>query len=156
MFYGEYEHTLDRKGRLIIPSKLREVAQAHYVEKFYITRGLDKCLFVFTEEEWRLQEAKYRALPFTKSATRSFTRLYFSGASEVTCDKQGRILMPKVLKDFAGIKRDVVILGVSNHIEVWAKEAWKEFYESSKETFEEVADRLIEGPSQESQPHEGK
>jgi len=156
MFYGEYEHTLDRKGRLIIPSKLREVAQAHYVEKFFITRGLDKCLFLFTEEEWKLQETRYRSLPFTKSATRSFNRLYFSGASEVVCDKQGRILIPKVLKEFGGIKRDVVILGVSNHVEIWAKETWKEFYEASKDSFEEVADRLMDASSQESQPHEGK
>jgi len=156
MFYGEYEHTLDRKGRLIIPSRLREVAQAHYVEKFFITRGLDKCLFLFTEEEWKFQETRYRSLPFTKSATRSFNRLYFSGASEVVCDKQGRILIPKVLKEFGGIKRDVVILGVSNHVEIWAKEAWKEFYEASKDSFEEVADRLMDASSQESQPHEGK
>jgi len=153
MFYGEYEHALDRKGRLIIPSKLREVAQAHYVEKFYITRGLDKCLFLFTEEEWRVQESKYRALPFTKSSARSFTRLYFSGASETVCDKQGRILISKVLKDFAGIKRDVIILGVSNHIEIWAKEAWREYYEGSKENFEEVAERLME-TSQEQPSHE--
>ena len=150
MFYGEYEHTLDRKGRLIVPSKLREVAQANYVEKFFITRGLDQCLFLFTEEEWKFQESKFKSLSFTKSAARSFTRLYFSGASDVTCDKQGRILIPKVLKDFAGVKRDVVILGVSNHIEIWAKEKWQTFYESSKETFEEVADRLIDNTPQES------
>ena len=144
MFYGEYEHTLDRKGRLIVPSKFREVAQAHYVEKFFVTRGLDKCLFFFTEEEWKIQEAKFKSLSFTKPEARKFNRLYFSGACELTVDKQGRVLIPKYLKDFAGIKHDVVVIGVSNRIEIWAKEKWKEFYEGSKDSFEEIADKLVD------------
>ncbi|MBU3934210.1 MAG: cell division/cell wall cluster transcriptional repressor MraZ, partial [Candidatus Omnitrophica bacterium] len=72
MFYGEYEHSLDRKGRLIFPSKFRQVSKENYIERFYITRGLDKCLFVFTEEEWKLQEQKFKSLPFTKAETRKF------------------------------------------------------------------------------------
>ena len=144
MFYGEYEHTLDRKGRLIVPSKFREVAQAHYVEKFFVTRGLDKCLFFFTEEEWKIQEAKFKSFSFTKPEARKFNRLYFSGACELTVDKQGRVLVPKYLKDFAGIKHDVVVIGVSNRIEIWAKEKWKEFYEGSKDSFEELADKLVD------------
>ena len=144
MFYGEYEHTLDRKGRLIIPSKFREVAQAHYVEKFFVTRGLDKCLFFFTEEEWKIQEAKFKSLSFTKPEARKFNRLYFSGACELTVDKQGRVLIPKYLKEFAGIKHDVIVIGVSSRIEIWAKEKWKEFYEGTKDTFEEIADKLID------------
>lgn len=147
MFYGEYEHALDRKGRLIIPAKFREVAQAHYVEKFFVTRGLDKCLFLFTEEEWKSQEAKFKSLSFTKPQARKFNRLYFSGAGELTVDKQGRVLIPKYLKDFAGIKHDVMIIGVSNRIEIWAKEKWKEFYETSKDSFEEIADNLIDSSS---------
>ena len=147
MFYGEYDHTLDRKGRLIIPSKFREVAQANYVEKFFVTRGLDKCLFFFTEEEWKSQEAKFKSLSFTKPEARKFNRLYFSGACELTVDKQGRVLIPKYLKDFAGIKHDVVIIGVSSRIEIWAKEKWKEFYEGSKDSFEDLADKLIEPSS---------
>ncbi len=144
MFYGEYEHNIDRKGRLIIPSKLRQVFKEHYVEKFYITRGLDGCLFLFTEDEWKTQEQKFKAMSFTKKEARKFNRMYFSGACELTCDKQGRILMPTYLKQFANIKRDVMIVGVSNRIEVWAKERWLEFYESNKETFEETAERLME------------
>ena len=147
MFYGEYEHTLDRKGRLIIPSKFREVAQAHYVEKFFVTRGLDKCLFFFTEEEWKLQEAKFKSLSFTKPEARKFNRLYFSGACELTVDKQGRVLIPKYLKDFAGIKQNVVVIGVSNRIEIWAKEKWKEFYEGNKDSFEDIADKLVDPSS---------
>ena len=144
MFYGEYEHTLDRKGRLIVPSKFREVAQAHYVEKFFVTRGLDKCLFFFTEEEWKIQEAKFKSLSFTKPEARKFNRLYFSGACELTVDKQGRVLIPKYLKEFAGIKHDIVIIGVSNRIEIWAKEKWREFYEGSKDSFEDIADKLVD------------
>ncbi|MCH8329827.1 MAG: division/cell wall cluster transcriptional repressor MraZ [Bacteroidetes bacterium] len=144
MFYGEHEHTLDRKGRLIIPSKFREVAQANYVEKFFVTRGLDKCLFFFTEEEWKNQEAKFKSLSFTKSEARRFNRLYFSGACELTVDKQGRVLIPKYLKDFAGIRHDVIVIGVSNRIEIWAKDKWKEFYEASKDSFEETAENLID------------
>ncbi len=147
MFYGEYEHTLDRKGRLIIPSKFREVAQANYVEKFFVTRGLDKCLFLFTEEEWKSQETKFKSLSFTKPEARKFNRLYFSGACELAVDKQGRVLIPKYLKDFAGIKQDVMLIGVSNRIEIWAKEKWKEFYDATKDGFEEMADRLIDPSS---------
>ena len=123
MFYGEHEHSIDRKGRLIIPSKFREVSKDHYVERFFVTRGLDSCLFVFTEDEWRKQESKFKSVSFTKTESRKFNRLYFSGASEIECDKQGRILIPKYLKDYAAIKRDVMIIGVSNRIEVWSREA---------------------------------
>ena len=122
---------------------LREVAKAHYVEKFYITRGLDKCLFLFTENEWKSQESKFKSISFTKSESRKFNRLYFSGAGEIECDKQGRILIPKYLKDYAGIKRDVMIIGVSNRIEIWDKGGWQDYYNNSKESFEEIAERLM-------------
>lgn len=144
MFYGEYEHTIDRKGRLIIPAKFREVARENLIEKFFITRGLDGCLFVFAEEEWRQQERVFRAISFTKSESRKFKRLYFSGACEVTCDKQGRILIPQNLKDFADIKREVMIVGVSSRFEIWSKARWTEFYRTSAESFEEVAEKLLE------------
>jgi len=94
MFYGEYEHSIDKKGRLIIPSKFREVYKEKYSEKFYITRGLDRCLFLFAEEDWKTQERRFKELPFTREEARKFNRLYFSGASEVGCDTQGRILIP--------------------------------------------------------------
>jgi len=143
MFYGEYGHAIDNKGRLIIPSRFRESLKEYDIEKLYMTRGLDKCLFVFTESEWRSQESKFKSISFTKSEARKFNRLYFSGATQVEFDKQGRILIPKYLKDYAGIKRDVMIIGVSNRIEIWSKELWREYYDSSKESFEEIAEKLI-------------
>jgi len=144
MFYGEYLHSIDRKGRLILPAKFREVAKAQFIEKFFVTRGLDICLFMFSEEEWRTQESKFKAIPFTKQQARTFNRLYFSGAVEVVFDGQGRILLPQYLKDFAQIKRDVVIVGVSNRIEIWAKDKWQEFYGNSRQSFEEIAEKLMD------------
>lgn len=144
MFYGEYVHSIDRKGRLILPAKYREVAKANFMEKFFVTRGLDKCLFMFSEEEWRSQEAKFKAISFTKPESRTFNRLYFSGAIDVVPDKQGRILLPQFLKDFAEIKRDVVVVGVSNRIEIWAKDKWQDFYGNSRQSFEQIAEKLID------------
>jgi MraZ protein len=148
VFYGEFKHTLDRKGRLIVPSKFREVFQENYVEKFFVTRGLDRCLFVFVEDEWRNQERTFRNLSFTRQEARKFNRLYFSGACEVTCDKQGRILIPDYLKQYAGIQKDVVLVGVSNRIEIWGADEWRVYYEESKDSFEEISERLLDqGPS---------
>ena len=144
MFYGEYLHSIDRKGRLILPAKFRETSKAHFVEKFFVTRGLDKCLFMFAEEEWRSQETKFKGISFTKQQARTFNRLYFSGAVEVIPDKQGRILLPQYLKEFAEIKKDVMVVGVSNRIEIWAKDKWQGFYETSKQSFEEIAEKMME------------
>lgn len=144
MFYGEYLHSIDRKGRLILPAKFRQACQVNFIEKFFLTRGLDKCLFMFSEEEWRSQEQKFKAISFTKQQARTFNRLYFSGAVEVSPDKQGRILIPQYLKDFAEIKKDVVIVGVSNRIEIWAKNKWEEFYGSWRPSFEEIAEKLMD------------
>ena len=146
MFYGEHEHSVDRKGRLIIPAKFREVFKEHYVERFFVTRGLDTCLFVFPEDEWRKQEARFKALSFTSSEARKFNRLYFSGACEVTCDRQGRILVPEYLKEFAQIRRDVVIVGVSNRIEIWSRENWSQFFQGTKDSFEKIAENIFGNP----------
>ena len=143
MFYGEHEHTIDKKGRLIIPSKFRESLKEYDIENLYITRGLDKCLFMFSEEEWKAQETKFKSVSFTKQESRAFNRLYFSGAVDVAPDKQGRILIPQYLKDFAEIKRDVTIVGVSNRIEIWAQELWQEFYGNSRQSFEAIAEKLM-------------
>jgi MraZ protein len=144
MFYGEYLHTIDRKGRLILPAKFREVAKANFIEKFFLTRGLDKCLFMFAEEEWRSQEARFKNISFTKNEARTFNRLFFSGALELTPDRQGRLLLAQYLKDYAAIKRDVVIVGVSNRIEIWSRELWQNFYATSRPSFEEIAEKLID------------
>lgn len=144
MFYGEYEHALDNKGRVIIPAKFREIFKEHYAERFFLTRGLDQCLFVFTEENWKAQEKKFREMPFTRGEARRFNRLYFSGACDAVCDKQGRILIPDYLKSYAGIKQEVMIIGVSDRIEIWAKEKWHEFYNQHKGNFEDLAEKLIQ------------
>lgn len=144
MFYGEYFHSIDRKGRLILPAKFRETAKSQFIEKFFVTRGLDKCLFMLSEEEWRSQETKLKAMPFTKQQSRTFNRLYFSGAVEVVFDSQGRILLPQNLKDYAEIKKDVVIVGVSSRIEIWAKDKWHEFYGNSRQSYEEIAEKLMD------------
>lgn len=143
MFYGEYEHTIDRKGRLIIPAKFRQALKDQGSKALFLTRGLDGCLFLFPEAEWRQAEARFKQIPFTKSEGRKFNRLFFSGAAEVDVDGLGRLLVPKTLKDFAQIKQDVVVVGVSNRIEIWAKEKWQAFYESSRQSFEEVAERVM-------------
>jgi MraZ protein len=144
MFYGEYEHTIDNKGRVIIPAKFRQISKESYVEKFFVTRGLDKCLFVFTEEEWRSQEHKFKNLPFTKKDSRKFNRLFFSGAFEAVIDKQGRILIPKYLKDYAQIKRNIIVVGVSNRFEIWDDTLWKEYYNNTQSSFEDIAEDLFD------------
>lgn len=143
MFYGEYAHYIDKKGRLILPSKFRDAAKNHFIEKFFITRGLDKCLFVFAEEEWKVVEQKFKSMSFTNQDSRKFNRIYFSGAVDMIPDKQGRVLIPSYLKDYAQIKRDVVIIGVSNRIEIWGKDQWHNFYNENLESFEGTAEKLI-------------
>jgi MraZ protein len=143
MFYGEYEHAIDRKGRIIIPARFRQVLNANNIDTLFLTRGLDGCLFLFAESEWRLAESRFKQVPFTKAEGRKFNRLFFSGASEVRLDRLGRVLIPKHLKEFAQIKQDVVVVGVSNRMEVWAKDKWREFYESSRQGYEEVAERVL-------------
>ena len=143
MFYGEYNHGIDRKGRLILPARFREICKESEIEKFFITRGLDKCLFMFTEEEWRVQEQKFKNQPFTKQETRSFNRLFFSGAISVAPDKQGRFIIPQYLKDYANVKKDAIVIGVSNRIEIWDTKSWQAFYATSSETFEQIAENMI-------------
>jgi len=143
MFYGEYKHSLDRKGRLILPSKFRDVCKEYGIEKFFLTRGLDKCIFMFSDDEWRSQEQKFRGMPFTKQETRAFNRMFFSGAVDVFPDKQGRFIIPDYLKEFALIKRDTMILGISNRIEIWDRKSWYDFYANSSESFEQIAENIL-------------
>ncbi len=143
MFYGEFSHTLDEKNRFILPSRFREVASRQNIRNFYLTRGLDGCLFLFPDAEWRRQEEVFRSLPLTSSEARRFNRLYFSGAVEVEITKQGRILIPNYLKDFAGIDREIILIGVSSRIEIWAKERWNVFYQDAVGDFEKIAEKLL-------------
>lgn len=143
MFYGEYKHGIDRKGRLILPSRFREVCKECGIERFFLTRGLDKCIFMFSEDEWRLQEQKFKNASFTKQETRSFNRMFFAGAVHVAPDRQGRFIVPDYLKDYAGIKRETVIIGVSNRIEIWDRKGWEAFYANSSGSFEQIAENLL-------------
>ena len=143
MFYGEYEHTIDRKGRVIVPAKLRQALKEHEISSLFLTGGLDGCLFLFAEPEWRLIESRLKQVPFTKSEGRKFLRLFYSSAIEVTVDRLGRLLVPRKLKEFAQIKQDVVIIGISNRMEIWAKEKWRDFYEGARSSYEEVAERVM-------------
>ena len=145
MFYGQYEHTLDRKSRVIIPAKLRQVIAEAFSENFVATRGLEQCIFLFPVEQWRENERKIKELPFmTGSHARAFTRLFFSGAVECVMDKQGRILLPKNLKEYAGIGKEVIITGVSDHMEIWSRERWGEYLEKEEAKFEQTAEQLMD------------
>ena len=144
MFYGEYSHGIDGKGRIILPARLREVAKENGIEKFYVTRGLDKCIFMFAESEWRLQENKFKSLSFTKEQARHFNRLFFSGAVEAVPDRLGRFIIPDYLKSFAGIKKDAVVIGVANRIEIWDTKSWQEFFNKSSVDFEKTAEGMLE------------
>jgi len=143
MFYGEYEHTIDRKGRAIIPAKFRQVLQTNKIQTLFLTRGLDGCLFLFPESEWRQAEGRFKQISFTKPDGRRFNRLLFSGATEVELDGLGRLLIPKTLQEFAQIKEEIMVVGVSNRMEIWAKNKWREFYETSRQSFEELAERVL-------------
>ncbi len=140
MFMGEYKHNLDTKGRIIVPSKFRDLLS----EQFVITRGLDRCLFAYTMDEWSRIEEKLKTLPLTKKDARKFTRLFFSGATNVEIDKQGRINIPQNLRDYAGLSKDCTVIGVSSRIEIWDTESWEDFYTESEDNFEEIAEDLID------------
>ena len=144
MFYGEYNHGIDTKGRLILPSRFREVSKEHGIEKFYVTRGLDRCIFMFSDQQWQLEEQKFKSMSFTKQEARNFNRLFFSGAVEVNPDKQGRFIIPQYLKDFAGIKKDAIVIGISNRIEIWQTQAWKDFYSKTSVDFEKTAEGMMD------------
>ena len=140
MFTGEFQHTLDVKGRVIIPSRLRE----ELGERFVITRGLNHCLFVYPLDEWSRLEKKLSRQPFTKSDARAFNRFFFSGAMEVETDKQGRVLIPQYLREYANIEKDVMILGVADRVEIWNEASWKDYFGEVDDNYEELAEKLVD------------
>lgn len=138
MFMGEYSHTVDAKGRLIVPSKFREQLGNEVV----VTKGLDSCLFVYTNEEWTDIEEKFKDIPLARKDARKFSRFFFAGACSCEVDKQGRILIPQMLRDFSGIKKDVVLAGVLNRIEIWSRERWED--ENTYDDMDEIAEHMAE------------
>lgn len=138
MFMGEYHHTIDDKGRLTIPSKIRY----ELGENFIITRGLDGCLFIYQNDTWNNIIKKYETLPNIKNA-RNFMRFFLSGAVATEFDKQGRINIASPLIKYAGINKDCVIIGVGNRVEIWSAEKWNSFIEENENSFSELADSLF-------------
>ena len=138
MFMGEYNHTIDAKGRLIIPSKFREALG----DEFVVTKGMDGCLFVFDNSEWQAFEAKLRSLPMIDKEARQFTRYFLAGAASLEVDKQGRILLPAVLREFADITKDAVLVGVGNRVEIWSKDRWEGTV--TYQDMEEISGHMIE------------
>lgn len=138
MFMGEYNHTIDAKGRLIVPAKFRETLG----DNFIVTKGLDGCLFVYPNDEWTRFEEKLKSLPLTNKNARQFTRFFLAGAAACEVDKQGRILLPQVLREFAGLEKDVVLVGVASRIEIWSKEHWDESMDTYDDDMDEVAENM--------------
>jgi MraZ protein len=139
MFIGEYQHAIDNKNRMIIPSKFREPLG----EVFVLTKGLDGCLYAYTMGEWKILEEKLKKLPLTSKDARAFVRFFFSGANEVEVDKQGRTLIPQNLLEYAGIKKEIVSIGVSTRIEIWGKEKWEEYNDQNID-FDGIAEKMSE------------
>ena len=121
MFMSEYNHTVDTKGRLIVPSKFREQVG----DEFVVTKGMDGCLFVYANDDWSAFEQKLTSLPLINKEARKFARFFLAGAAQVEVDKQGRILLPANLRQFAGLEKDVVLVGVGSRIEIWSRENWE-------------------------------
>ena len=138
MLIGEFEHSLDAKGRLIMPAKLRESIG----EKFVVTKGLDGCLFAFSLTEWTIFEEKLKTLPLSNKNSREFTRFFLSGAIECEIDKQGRFLIPSNLRDVAGLQKEVVIIGVGTRIEIWNLEKWRAYNSSDNMSVEDIAENM--------------
>ena len=138
MLIGEFEHSLDEKGRLIMPSKLRE----DMGDKFVITKGLDGCLFGFSQTEWANFEAKLKTLPLTQKNARNFVRFFLSGAMECEINKQGRFLIAGNLREAANLEKEVVIIGVGTRIELWNKEKWQKYNEEENVSADEIAENM--------------
>ena len=140
MFIGEYHHSIDDKGRLIIPSKFRE----ELGNNFIITRGIENCLFVYSLDSWNEIVRKIESLPFTKKDARTFTRFFLSGASEAEFDKQGRINIPSPLITYANITKECIVIGTGDRLEIWSEELWNEFFTSAKDSMSDIAENLFE------------
>ena len=138
MLIGEYEHSLDDKGRVIMPAKLR----IDIGERFIITKGLDGCLFVFSQAEWSNFETKLKELPLTSKTARDFVRFFLSGATECEIDKQGRFLIVTNLREYANIKKELVIIGVGTRIEIWDKTKWKDYNDDKNISADVLAENM--------------
>ena len=138
MFIGEYHHSIDAKGRLAVPAKFRLALEHGAV----VTRGLDTCLFLYAMEEWVKLAEKLAQLPISQANTRAFSRLMLAGAMDVQLDKQGRIILPDYLRVYAGMKKEVVVTGLYNRLELWDEDVWKEYKTRTEQESSEIAERM--------------
>lgn len=139
MFMGEFHHNIDEKGRLIVPSKFRY----ELGEKFVITRGIEECLFVYSVDEWNKMVSKLNELSFTKKDARTFMRMFMSGATECELDKNGRVNIPTPLTNYAGLKKECVIIGVNDRLEIWSEDKYENFFNDNIENFSDIAENLF-------------
>lgn len=138
MFIGEYRHSIDQKGRLAVPAKFRNQLKAAI-----ITRGLDNCLFLFTEKDWQDQVAKIAKLPEFQAKSRAYSRLMLAGAMDVTLDAQGRIIVPDYLRRYAGLQKKAVVAGLNNRLEIWDAQAWDVYQAKAEKENVEIAESLM-------------
>jgi MraZ protein len=140
VFIGEYQHNIDQKGRVFMPAKFRE----ELGDKFVVTKGLDKCLFVYPYEEWKNFEQKLRTLPLTSKEARAFIRFFFAGAAECEADKQGRVLIPAGLREHASLEKELSIIGVSTRVEIWNREAWENYNDDASLDQDAIVEKMAE------------
>ncbi len=139
MFLGEYHHSIDDKGRLIIPAKFR----SELGDKFIITRGIENCLFAYPEKRWEEIVHKLESLPFTKKDARNFTRFFLSGATVAEFDKQGRVNITSPLINYASIEKECIIIGTGDRLEIWSEDAWNSFFNSASINMSDIAENLF-------------
>ena len=139
MFMGEYHHTIDDKGRIIIPAEFRE----ELGEEFIITRGIENCLFVYSMESWNHITDKLNSLPFTKKDARNFVRFFMSGATNVELDKQGRVNVSTPLINYANLEKECVVIGTGDRLEIWSDALWVSFFNSTKDSMSDIAENLF-------------
>jgi len=140
MFIGEYKYNLDNKNRLALPTKFRKMLKDGVV----ITKGLDNCLFIYTAKEWNKLANKLANLPFSQAKSRAFSRMMLAGAMDVKLDKQGRIILPDYLKEFAGLNKKTVLAGLYNRLEVWDEKMWNKYQKVSEKDSNDIAEGLVD------------
>lgn len=138
MFIGEYRYNADAKGRISVPAKFRD----ELGESFFVTKGLDQSLFVFPQTEWDKFQEKLQSLPLTNPRARAFSRIFYSGAAEIEMDKQGRMLIPQNLREFAGLEKELLVIGVGSRVEIWSEEAWNRYNNPENLSYDELAENL--------------
>lgn len=141
MLLGEFHHNIDDKGRLVIPTKFRE----DLGQEFILTRGIEKCLYVYSKTEWEKLVGKLNTLPFTKKVTRTFTRFFYSGATACEFDKSGRMSITSPLVSYAGLDKECIIIGVNDHLEIWDSKAFEQFMNDNSDIIEDIAENLFDG-----------